>query len=178
LRRLIIYTILLLFCKFLLAQTIVFSTRSLPPDNTKVCCNSLVPYIDSLTEALYKDTSRFSYRDLVYRATSGTDNEHSYLPLFIINDVYFYKLDIVNSSKVKEFVREYLSGSKVDTIIIWHKGDPYASIFGLHGRNGVVQIQLKKGAKFNPDVAGLKEYGKTFGNNYEQGGRDITYRHY
>jgi hypothetical protein len=75
--------------------------------------------------------------------------------LFIVNNKYTYKLDIIDSELVKEFADEVLDENKIDQICIYDK-NLSSAIFGEQGKNGVVIVELYNKATFNPEVAGLE----------------------
>lgn len=125
-----------------------------------------VTFIDSLKKVTLADTSKFSRKDLIHTII-GTRNIKSYSPLFVINEKYLYKLDIIDGTNVLQFVNQYLDTNKFYKVNV---ADNIAGsvIYGSNGSNGCIIIYLKKKTKFNPLIAGLKMRNKKFGDNYDQ----------
>ena len=85
----------------------------------------------------------------------------------MVNDDYYYKLDIINGTKVLEFCNEILDNNKIASIIVWPEKTGMAA-FGFFARDGIVLIYFKKGIKFNPKVAGLRLVKKGISDNLNQ----------
>jgi TonB-dependent SusC/RagA subfamily outer membrane receptor len=133
-------------------------------------------YIDSIKIAMFNDTCRFSKNDLVYSAR-GYSNIKGYSPLFIINEKFFYKLDVIDADQVSEFIYKCLDTSKIEDILFLNSASGSA-IYGSPGSNGVIMITLRHNADFNPEVAGLKIKGDKIRNNFsERRNEDILIRH-
>ena len=98
--------------------------------------------IDSLQYEIYQDTVKFNEKDLVFTQI-GRKNINSYSMLYVVNGTYMYKLDIISSDKVIEFVNEFLDADKVKDIVILPK-EKAMSIFGSLASNGIVAIVLRQ----------------------------------
>ena len=122
--------------------------------------------IDNIKTEIYKDTIKFEKNDLIFTAL-GRKNLNSYSKLYIIDKKYYYKLDIIKEKAVQEFVKEYLSESKVETIEFIEK-EKGMSFYGSNAENGVVIISINKKINYNPKVAGLKLNSKKTGTNYSE----------
>jgi hypothetical protein len=141
------------------------------PDNNFSSHSKLIPndqivqFFDSLKTTVINDTSKFNRNDLVHTAI-GTINNKGYSKLYIINGKYSYKLDIVPSKMVLEFLNEYFVPSRIQNLTVV---DPFysVSLYGSRGTSGTILIQLKKRTKFNPQVGGLIVKGIS-GNNFRQ----------
>lgn len=120
-------------------------------------------FMDSLRKAILSDTSKFS-RSYLKHTSIGTFNTKSYSKLYIVNDRYSYKLDVIEPNQVQEFVKEVLDDKKVKQII-FTDGHIGSHAFGQHAINGAVVITFTDGVKFNPKITGFK---KRKGNNYDQ----------
>ena len=127
--------------------------------------DQVAQFFDSLKTIVINDTNKFNRNDLVHTAI-GTINNNEYSKLYIINGKYSYKLDIVPSKMVLEFLNEYFVPSKIESLTIV---DPFysVSLYGSRGTSGTILIQLKKRNKFNPQVGGLIVKGIS-GNNFGQ----------
>jgi len=124
----------------------------------------IITTVDSLKQIIFRDTIKFNENDLIFTQT-GRQNVNSYSMLYIINESYFYMLDIISSNKVVEFVNEILDFDKIESIVLMPKEK--ASMFGgVRAQNGVVLITLKRNAKFNPFVAGFEKIERNFGSNF------------
>jgi hypothetical protein len=105
---------------------------------------------------IYRDTIKFEEKHLSINSNELM-NINSYSMLYVVNGAYFYILDIIPSDKVIEFVNEILDIDKIEGIGILSKEKLRETLFdGVRIQNGIVAIRLKKRAKFNPIVAGLK----------------------
>ncbi len=121
--------------------------------------------VDSVRQTICRDMARFDQKDLVY-TPSGWKNRNSYSMLYVVNGAYLYKLDLIPADKVAGFIDEILDVGKIENIVILSKDDVASSM--LHGslvENGIAVITMKKKAKFNPEVAGLKKCKKS-GDNF------------
>ncbi len=121
--------------------------------------------VDSLKQEIYRDTTKFDEKDLVFTSI-GRKNMNPYSMLYIVNGAYIYKLDIISSDQVIEFVNEFLDIDKIEGISILQKEKARAVFDGIHAQNGVVVIALKKEIKFKPLIAGLKKTGRNNGDNF------------
>lgn len=130
-------------------------------------CNTLSCHLNRIRRAILADTSKFNTGDLIH--DGQTSNLKAYSPLFVINNRYLYRFDIIPPHLVMEFINEYLVPQKIDSIFVLADAAA-ASIWGSAAENGVVVANLKKEAAFNPRVAGLKRIRKKLGNNFQQGG--------
>lgn len=124
---------------------------------------SISRFIDSLKSKIISDTSKFNIRD-INLTSKGYINKHSYSPLFLINILYKYKLDIVNGNEVLSFLNEILVADKIESIILVEEPKSL-EISGEHGRNGTIIIQMKDISKINLNVAGFKPI-RTAGDNF------------
>lgn len=154
---------------FLLFKTIVFGQKlNKEPlsHTTTVEPYRISSFIDSLKTQIIQDTLKFIRNDLIHTSI-GTNNKNNYSKLYLVDGKYLYKLDIISGQKVIEFVNEYLSESKIQSISI--TDTIYSQqLFGSNGISGLVSIQTKKKLKYNPKVAGLKLTTKSNGNNLWQ----------
>ncbi|HWJ26573.1 MAG TPA: hypothetical protein VNS32_08515 [Flavisolibacter sp.] len=126
-------------------------------------------FLDSLKQAILVDTAKFQRLDLKHTSI-GTINAKSYSKLFIVNNRYSYKLDIIEPKQVLEFVNEYLTTEKVSHVLML---DAHIARhqFGEIAFKGAILIFLDEKARFNPKVAGLTEAKKKTGNNFNQKSR-------
>jgi hypothetical protein len=111
-------------------------------------------YVDSLKEKLIKDTVKFSNKDLIHTILL-TQNIQSYSPLFVINRKYRYVLDIVDGSKMTEFIHEFLRPAIIKSIRILNSTTGTA-VFGSRGQHGVIFIETSRKEKIDYHVAGLE----------------------
>ena len=103
---------------------------------------------------IIRDTLKFNRTDLIHTSI-GTNNKNNYSKLYHIDGKYLYKLDIISGQKVIEFVDEFLSKSKIQSISI--TDTIYSQqLFGQNGITGLISIKTKKNLNYNPKVAGLK----------------------
>ena len=123
-------------------------------------------FVDSLKFAMLSDTSKFSNNDLIFSAI-GYSNVKGYSPLFIINEKFCYKLDVIEANQVSEFVYQCLDTSKIEDIIFLNNTSGSA-IYGSIGSNGVIKITMRRNANFNPEVAGLKTKGDKIRYNFSE----------
>lgn len=121
-------------------------------------------FIDSIKNKLLKDTIKFNRQDLV-KTNNGIVNTKSYAPLFFVNILLKYKLDIVPGNEVLNFSNEILNANKIESIY-FIEATQSIKTFGTNGLNGVIMIDMKKDAPINYLVAGLKMNNKK-GNNFE-----------
>ena len=128
----------------------------------------MIKFIDSLKNGIIKDTSKFRRSDLIF-SSIGASNRNPYSPLFILNKLYEYKLDIVPGQKAIEFISEFLNTNKINDIIILNS-KAGSTIYGDLGLSGVVLINIKKGFKTNYYVSGFKMHkdSNLGGNNFKQ----------
>jgi hypothetical protein len=116
--------------------------------------NEMDNFIDSLKNSIVKDTSKFKISDLMFTSI-GTLNQNSYSPLFIVNNKYQYKLDIVSGKNAIEFIDEFLSTKKIEKIILINIQAGKA-IYGDLGEGGVLLITIRKSTRVNYSVAGFQ----------------------
>ncbi|WP_291134400.1 hypothetical protein [Flavobacterium sp. UBA7663] len=150
------------------AQTFCLNDFELPKTKmTKISKrNKINIVLDSLKTQIVLDTLKFNSKDLYISSNDRqTKNEKDYSALYVVQG-YSYKLDIINGKLVREFIDEMLISSKIKKIYIVDKTDAQ-SVFGQ--KNGMVYIVLKKDAKTNFNVAGLKitEKNKTMNNFWQ-----------
>jgi hypothetical protein len=110
-------------------------------------------YLDSLKAEILADTLKFDPKDLVFTAI-GRQNTKPYSKLFIVNGVYFYKLDIIEGSKVLEFANVMLNENIIKSIT-YMDGTEASKYFGKNTWQGLIVITTFDKSKFNPEVAGL-----------------------
>ena len=121
--------------------------------SVKVPADRISKFADSIKTRIARDTSKFNPLDLTSEGKDAS-NVLNYSKLFIINNKLSYKLDVVNSRDVALFVREFLAPAKIEEIAVLRA--PYSTMaYGPKGSNGVVLIQLKSTAKFDPAVVRL-----------------------
>ncbi|ANE52545.1 hypothetical protein [Flavisolibacter tropicus] len=126
----------------------------------------LIPFMDSLKQAIYTDTIKFNRSNLVH-TTNNTRNKEPYSSLYIVNGQYQYKLDIIESYQVAEFVNAVLNSSKVKSITVIEKAKVDKNYFP-HIQQNAIFITFYHQAKFNPKIAGLKRSRKNGGDNFNQ----------
>jgi len=126
----------------------------------------LPAFVDSLRKAILHDTLLYQRSDLKHTAI-GTINTKVYSKLYLINNRYAYKLDVIDPKQVQEFVSEFLNVDRIQEIVLLD-GHIAQSYFGSHASNGAVYIQLKEQTAFNPKVAGLANARKKVSNNFNQ----------
>ena len=123
-----------------------------------------IEIIDSLKQEIYNDTIKFDEKDIIAipnwnnteRKYKWERNRNSYSKLYVVNSAYAYKLDLITSDLVAEFVNEFLDIDKIQNIEIKSKKESMA-IWGTEAENGLVLITLNKKAKFNPTIAGIEK---------------------
>jgi len=112
--------------------------------------------IDSLRQVILQDTIRFNESEFVFTQL-GRKNLDSYSMLYIVNGTYLYKLDIISSDRVVEFVNEILNPDIIQNIVVFSRENvATAMLGGVRAQNGIVLITTKRRANFNPFVAGLE----------------------
>jgi hypothetical protein len=131
-------------------------------------------FVDSLKKSILRDTNLFKRSDLI-NSGGMTRNTKSYSKLFVVNDHYLYKLDIVNGTEVRQFADAVLNVN--DIARIGYLDIPVsAALFGSSGNSGVIIISLKKTKKFNPNIAGYKAKKNSNFDQYQKG--DLILREY
>ena len=121
----------------------------------KIESDSLNVFVESLKREILNDTLKFNKTDLI--GLNGiTENTKKYSKMYLVDMKYIYRLDIIDSEKVKEFINEILNIEKIETISI-SENNSCCSLFGKSGLNGCVFISTKKNFKINYKVAGLKK---------------------
>jgi hypothetical protein len=132
-------------------DTVYISTRHVPD-------TSFSFFLDSLKQNMVQDLPHIKIVEIKYNG--GNPNRvpppRSLLsPIFIINHKYFYQFDYgTDTSAFLPFIAEYFKPANIQSIVVYYdKG----VIYGRRSRdNGAILVTLKKGTKFNPEVAGLK----------------------
>lgn len=119
--------------------------------------------LDSIKAKISNDTLRFKKAD-IFENSIGIFNQNEYSPLFIINEKYIYKLDIIEPKKVKEFINQYLVSDRIKKIMIIKPNEAQA-LYGSHGKQGAIFIELNT-ENFNPEIANLKIRKNTIPNNF------------
>jgi hypothetical protein len=131
-------------------------------DNNNI---DLTKLIENLKMEILSDSSKYLKSDIVF-TVMGRQNKNAYSKLFIINNKYTYKIDIIDTDLLKEFANEILDKNKIEQICIYDK-KMSSALFGEQGKNGVVLIEFYEGIKFNPEVAGLElAKDRTSGDNF------------
>jgi hypothetical protein len=101
----------LLLSTFLLTSVLAFAQRdssiAILADR-KLRGKKVDSFVDSLRSAIIRDTTKFSRADLLHLSI-GTFNKKDYSPLFIVDQVYSYKLDIISGKLVKQFLDSILT---------------------------------------------------------------------
>ena len=148
----------------------IFCTRTLsqnvPEIDTTVkiiAVKNVAAFIDSIRNKILIDTLKFRTKDIIVTG-KGKMNLKSYSPLFFVNILYQYKLDIVDGSDVLAFINEILVPEKIENINLLNEPKSLER-FGYNGRNGVVFIQLKEVNKVKLEIAGFK-FIRSAGNNF------------
>lgn len=159
----------LLLSTFLLTSVLAFAQRdssiAILADR-KLSGNKVDRFLDSLRSTIIRDTTKFSRADLLHLSI-GTFNKKEYSPLYVVDQVYSYKLDIIPGELVKQFLDNILTPKVIQQIDIFQPGKG-ASLFGTLGDNGVIYIKMRK-RKYNPFVAGLTRKGAAVGgDNFDQ----------
>jgi len=127
----------------------------------------IVQFVDSLKQKILSDTILFDTTHLEH-FNYLSNNSKPYSALYIINFRCQYKLDIINSSMVLEFVNEFLDPTKIESIELLSP-QVGGALFYKYGDLGVVMIFMKKRYKVNYKVAGLKKlYRKNHSTNFDQ----------
>lgn len=75
--------------------------------------DSISKYLNSLKIEIFKDTLKFNKKDL-FNKYNQTENLNEYSKIYIVDSKYFYRLDIIDSNFVKEFVNEILDIEKIE----------------------------------------------------------------
>ena len=156
----------ILFIIILAISTTNSFSQNAPEEDTTVKFISVKfvsHFIDSIKKKIISDTSKFKKSDMI-STPNGNRNINSYSPLFFINILYKYKLDIISGSDVVNFINEILVSDKIESITLLEEPKSL-EIFGANGRNGTILIQLKDITKINLKVAGFKPI-RTVGDNF------------
>lgn len=132
---------------------------------TTISKSQIAPYIDSLRKVIISDTAKFKMSDLKKR-DDETINKAGYSKLFIVDNKYYYKLDVISGAKVEEFLNTYFSPDSIEEITDYHHQIGAAAIYGWRAVHGAVLIKIKDGVIYNPNVAGLDSNVKP--NNFNQ----------
>jgi len=119
----------------------------------------IVPYLDSLKTVILADTVKFNVIDL-YQDGSQTRTRNGYSKLFVIDNKYSYRLDIIPGNQVREFIKEFFVPGSIETIIDYMESAGAAAIYGSRADFGAIYIQIKKGVKYNPKVGGIDPNAK------------------
>lgn len=154
---------ILLFLSFL-ATNVFCQNAPAEDESIKIIRIKSIPeFIDSIKEKVLYDTAKFNEKDIII-TEKGRRNIKSYSPLFFINIMFQYKLDIVPSKDVIAFANEILVADKIKSIDFLDEATGIRKI-GANGKNGVIIIQLKDNVKVDLNVAGFK-MNKSTGNNF------------
>lgn len=115
--------------------------------------NQIPKFIDSLKNVILTEaTNKYKPEDLISAKPpmpGSTYNKQEYSKLYVINNKYAYKLDIMEVEKVNKFVNEFFHAEKIRAITIISP-EVGTTIYGSKGISGVIAISLKKRMKFNP----------------------------
>ncbi|MCO6164063.1 hypothetical protein [Flavobacterium sp. NRK F7] len=122
--------------------------------------------LENLKSEIYLDTIKFDKKDIVFTAL-GRENLKPYSKVYIVDGQYLYKLDIIESKLVLEFINEILDVEKIESIEVIEK-EKASTLFGGNAKNGVVAIRMKRKVNYNPKVAGLILTEKKYGTNFSQ----------
>jgi len=130
---------------------------------TNIIAQNNVSVLDSIKIKVLKDTLLFKKVD-IYENSIGIFNKNEYSPVFAIDEKYLYKLDIIEPSKVKAFISEFLIPDRIERIIIL-KPDEAEALYGSHGKKGAILIYFNS-ENYNPEIANLKINKRKWGNNF------------
>jgi hypothetical protein len=148
-----IYFIVLLVC----LSYVVSAQQKESPQEQRTSITILpaeIPhFLDSVKTVIINDTSRYDAKQL-YQEDGVTRNKAGYSKLFVIDNKYSYRLDVINGAKVMEFIKEFFVPESIETIVDFI-GSGAAAIYGKRADLGAVYIQMKKGVKYNPRVGGI-----------------------
>jgi hypothetical protein len=139
----------------------------------KIESDSLNVFVQNLQREILNDILKFNKNDLI-GLNGNTENSKKYSKMYLVDMKYIYRLDIIESEKVNEFINEILNIEKIETISI-SENNSCCSLFGKNGTNGCVFITTKKKSKVKYEVAGLKYHknkrkgGDNFDQNKENG---------
>ena len=125
--------------------------------------NHNINVLDSIIAKVLNDTFRFKKSD-VFENSIGIFNQNEYSPVFVINEKYLYKLDIIDEQKVNQFVNQYLIANRIERIMIL-KPEEAQALYGSHGNKGAIFIKLNM-ENFNPEIADLKIKKHRIPNNF------------
>ncbi|HSC37192.1 MAG TPA: hypothetical protein VLD19_04950 [Chitinophagaceae bacterium] len=127
--------------------------------------DSIAPFVSRLKEKIVNDTIKFSRSELV-KSSIGALNKQSYSDLFVINGKYRYKMDVIDSRKVLEFINEFLVADKISHMSLLAQDDSYA-VYGELGKNRTILIEMRNKKKINFSAAGFRK-SKYGGDNFAQ----------
>lgn len=98
--------------------------------------------IKVLAQTLLKDT--FKYRkDYLYHSSFGPSNKLAYSPLIIVNDKNVYLLNSMNNACINNFVHTFFSTKYLKNFEVLPIEEA-KKIFGNAGKNGVINLKVKK----------------------------------
>ena len=123
--------------------------------------DSISKYLNNLKIEIFKDTLKFNKKDL-FNKYNQTENLNEYSKIYIVDSKYFYRLDIIDSNFVKEFVNEILDIEKIEKIS-YSDNNICCALFGRIGIKGCIFIFTKKKSNVNYKIAGLKIKSKRKG---------------
>ena len=147
------YLVLVLICLgtgvFAQQKAVVKERRT----SRTVATDQIAQFIDSLQAVIISDTAKFDVKQL-YKDHGVIKNKKGYSKLFVIDNKYSYRLDMIDGPKVMEFVKEFFIPASIETIVEFFEPGATA-IYGSRADLGAVYIQMKKGVKYNPRVGGI-----------------------
>jgi hypothetical protein len=126
--------------------------------------NEKSKFVDSIRNAILLDTAKFDPKDVIH-LNGQIKNIKEYSPLFIVNEKFYYRLDILAPEVVALFTDKVLIDTVISEISYLDKNQG-SLVWGSLANNGVVYIKLKKKIAFNPIIAGLKMFNHN-GSNFE-----------
>ncbi|MEQ9403154.1 MAG: hypothetical protein RIM99_06205 [Cyclobacteriaceae bacterium] len=90
--------------------------------------NEIDKFISGLVKDIYEDTLRFEKRDL-FSPGPYTMNKNGYSKIYRINEKFFYELDIIPGTLVKEFVNEILRPEIIKKIEVIENGNESLAVY-------------------------------------------------
>lgn len=98
--------------------------------------------IEVLAQTLLKDTFKY-HKDYLYHSSFSTSSKLAYSPLIIVNDKNVYLLNGMDNACIDNFVSTFFSSKYLkdfDVLPI----EEARKIFGNAGKNGVINLKVKK----------------------------------
>ena len=138
--------------------------------SVKISGENIRPFVDSLKQQILSDTIKFDRQDLIH-INGHTENNNPYSMLIFVNIKYSYRMDIIESKLVKEFVNKILVSENIESINYINEKNIQSISSGFFTKGGWVLITLKPQVKVNFNVGGLKYLkGRKSkgGNNFRQ----------